>query len=271
MLTRGMRWIIGFPLLLALAALIYVYVVQPRWEATSTIQIGRIGEIEAGRTASVIESPTQAIERMKLRAFQDRVLKRLGIDPDHRNRNARLYRDSIGLRAVVNTDFVELKVQGFSMEDALRYVEATVAELRETHDALARPTIEYLRAQLTDVNRSLERARDERAKLVSSIPLGLEIGPGNRFAENVLLGNALTARDGEIRALQERQLMLEERLSPTRTRPTSLAGVHVPPDPKSPKKLLTVLLAAACGLVAGVLFALIRPRWARNDAATPPG
>src|SRR5690606_20186540 len=146
------------------------------WESTSMIQIGRIGEVDAGRTASLVESPAQAIERMKLRAFQDRVLKSLGVDPYHRNRNALLYRDSIGLRAVANTDFIELKVQGSSMEEALRYAEATVAELRETHDALARPTIEYLRAQLADVNRSLERARDERAKLVSSLPLGLEIG-----------------------------------------------------------------------------------------------
>lgn len=267
-LIAGIRWIIGLPVLLALAATVYVYLAQPRWEATSTIQIGRTGEVEAGKGTSPIETPAQAIERMKLRVFQDRVLERLRIPSDRKNPEELLFRKSLEFRAMPNTDFIEMKVEGYSAEEARRFAEATVEELREAHEKLSQPTIDYLHAQLAGVEQSLKSAIDERAKLVASIPLGLEVGPGNRFAENVLLGSALATRDEEIRKLQDRKLILEERLNPARTRPTTLIGIHVPEDPESPKKVLTVLLSLACGLIVGVLVALIRPRWRPTERNT---
>jgi LPS O-antigen subunit length determinant protein (WzzB/FepE family) len=85
-----------------------------------------------------------------------------------------------------------------------------------------------------------------------------QIGPGNRFAENVLLANILNSKDVEIRDLQQRKLVLEELLSPERTYPTSLIDrPDLPEGPVFPKRTMIVGLAIAAGLLASIALALL--------------
>lgn len=258
MIVGGWRWVFGVPLVLALASMAYVYMSDAQWESTAAIQIGQVGQAEVGKMTALVEAAPRAIERMKLASFQDNVLASAGIDTSERDPEARLYRSSLKLRQPPGTDLVELRVRAFSRDGALRLAEATVAQLRKSHDELARPSIDALRQQLDDATRQLERAQEARDSLASRVNSGKGIDARNRFAESALLGQMITIRDEEVRKLRERRLILTERLGPGRTYPTSLIeSVHVSSRPVSPRRALTVLLAAAGGLAAGIVIALV--------------
>lgn len=259
----------GVPFVLALAALAYVYLSDAQWESTAAVQIGQVGQAEVGKVTALVEAPPRAVERMKLSSFQDNVLTSVGIDTSENDPKARLYRSSLKLRQPPGTDLIELRVRAYSRDEAYRLAEATVEQLRKSHDKLALPSIDALRQQLDDVTHQLERAQKGRESLASLAASGKDIDARNRFAESALLGQMIMMRDEEIRKLREGRLMLEERLGPVRTYPTSLIeSIHVSTRPVSPQRALTVLLAAAGGLVAGIAIALVSggPR----ASAAPP-
>lgn len=256
-IVAGRRWVIGVPLVTALFALVYVYLSDPQWESSAVVQIGQVGQVVAGTGTALVEVTPRAVERVKLPAFQDNVLTSIGIGTAKDDPKARLYRDSLRLRQPASTDLIELKMRAYSRDEARRLAEATVEQLRESHEKLALPLIDSLRQQLDDVMRQLEHAQKERESLISQVASGQDIDANNRFAETALLGQMITTRDQELRQLRERRLMLDERLGPARTYPTSLlANVHVSADPVFPRRLFTVSLAAAAGLVAGIVIAL---------------
>lgn len=257
MIVAGRRWVIGVPLVTALVALIYVYLSDPQWESSAVVQIGQVGQAEIGKVTALVEVPARAIERTKLPAFQDNVLTSIGIDTAEDDPKARLYRGSLQLRQPPGTDLIELKLRAYSRDEARRLAEATVEQLRKSHDKLALPSIDFLRQQFDDVTHQLERAQKEHEFLASQIASGKDIDARNRFAESALLGQMITKRDEVVRQLRERRLMLEERLGPVRTYPTSLIeDVHVGTQPVFPRPALAALLAATGGLLAGISIAL---------------
>jgi len=258
MIVAGRRWVFGAPVVLALAALAYVYLSNAQWESVAAVQIGQVGQAEVGKVTALVEAPPRAIERMKLPSFQDNVLTSMGIDTAESDPKARLYRTSLKLRQPPGTDLIELRVRAYSRDEAHGFAKATVEQLRKSHDKLALPAIEFLHQQLDDITRQLERAQKERDSLAANTTSGKEIDARNRFAESALLGQMTVLRDEEIRQLRQRRLMLEERLGPARTYPTSLVeDIHVSARPVFPQRALTVLLAAAGGIVAGIAIALV--------------
>lgn len=269
MIAAGRRWVLGVPFVLALAALAYVFMSDAQWESTAAVQIGQVGQAEVGKVTALVEAPPRAIERMKLASFQDNVLTRVGVDTSENDPKAQLFRSSLKLRQPLGTDLIELTVRAYSRDQAYRLAQATIEQLRQSHDKLALPSIDALRRQLDVATQQLEHAQKARESLASQAASGKDIDARNRFAESALLGQMMTMRDEEIRKLSERRLMLEERLGPVRTYPTSLIeSIHVSTKPVSPQRALTVLLAAAGGLVAGIAIALVTGG-ARVGAAPP--
>jgi hypothetical protein len=204
----------------------------------------------------LIEPVAKAIERLKLPAFRDGTLVALGVgtqDP-----KAGLYRNSLRLRQLPNTDLIELRIRGFSREDAREFARLTVERLAAIHGQVAQPTLLHLRSLLEEVERELDQATVARDKLSLTATRKDRPSPGERFSENVLLASILEARDDQIRQLKERRLLLIEMQAPQRTFPTSLIDdVFVPTTPVWPRPWLSVGLAAAAGLLAGVTIALI--------------
>ncbi len=267
-LARQKKWVWGIPAVTVACALAFVLVVSPQWEATAVIQIGQVGQGAVGLGRPLVESPPRAIERMKLNAFRDAVLADLKIPSDEDNPEARLYRASLKLKLLPDTDLIELRVRGRSREDAEKWAQATVARLRDVHQELARPSIQRLEVQLMEVKQDLERTEAMRANLIEAASVKGRNGPGYRFAENVLLANILNSRDAEIRHLRERMVGLQEQLSPARTYPTSLIDrVHVPEKPVFPKKTSSVVLAGMLGSLLGFLMAFISDYVQRTRSA----
>lgn len=256
-IATGRRWVIGVPLVTVLIALAYVTLSDPQWESSAVVQMGQVGQAEVGKATATVETPPRAIERMKTPTFQNDVLASIGISTADDNAKARLYRRSLRLRQPPGTDLIELRIRAYSLDEARHLAEATVEQLRKSHDKLALPSIDSLRKQLDDVIRQLERAQKERESLVSQVAAGHEVDARNRFAESALLGQMITRRDEELRQLHERRLMLEERLGPAGTYPTSLIeDAYVGKRPVFPRPVLTVVLAAVGGLLAGIVIVL---------------
>jgi uncharacterized protein involved in exopolysaccharide biosynthesis len=258
-LISNRHWVFGFPVLFGLIALGYGLLAQPQWEAAAILQVGRIPQIQQANldpNGALIEPVAKAIERLKLPAFRDGTLVALGVgtqDP-----KAGLYRNSLRLRQLPNTDLIELRIRGFSREDAREFARLTVERLAAIHGQVAQPTLLHLRSLLEEVERELDQATVARDKLSLTATRKDRPSPGERFSENVLLASILEARDDQIRQLKERRLLLIEMQAPQRTFPTSLIDdVFVPTTPVWPRPWLSVGLAAAAGLLAGVTIALI--------------
>lgn len=253
------HWLFGLPVLFGLIALAHGLLAQPQWEAAAMLQVGRIPQIRQANLdpkGDLIEPVAKTIERLKLPAFRDGTLAALGVgtlDP-----KAQLYRDSLRLRQLPNTDLIELRIRGFSREDARNYVRVTVERLAAVHGQLAQPTLLRLRSLLQEVEHELDQAMLARDRLISTATQKNRPSPGDRFAESVLLARLLETRDDQIRDLKERRLELIEGLDPRRTFQTSLmADVFMPTTPAWPRPRLNVALAVAAGLIAGITIALI--------------
>ncbi len=72
------------PILCVLLAAIGVFMAKPKWEATAVIQIGQVGQSGVGQGSQLIEPPARAIERMKMKSFEDAVLSDLKISDEDR-------------------------------------------------------------------------------------------------------------------------------------------------------------------------------------------
>lgn len=262
-LLRYKYLVFGLPAILAVVAAALVLKVRPQWEAIAIVQLGQVWQV-----AAPIEAPNRAVERMKFRPFQEGVLKSIGISAAEASDFSVVFTSSMKIRVLPNTDLLELKVRAYSRDEAKRWAEASVKHLQLVHQKLAEPSIARLQSQFAELKRQVKEIRDERDRFLKNAELKSEIGPGNRFAENLILSNYLVQKDAELRALESQRLALQEQLDPAKTYPTSLIeSVYVPEKRAYPKRTLVVLLAGFVGLIIGVIGAFILNAIRANRAA----
>lgn len=254
------RWLLiaATAILTTFAAGGLAIVIRPSWEAIGVVQIGATGGPSPGQGPVVVESPIRAIERMRIRAFQDATLARIGAATTNDDPRGKLYRDSLKLRQLQGTDFVEIKVRGYSPEESARSIEITVEHLANVHAQLAAPSVERLHRQLNETDANLQRIQQGRERLLASDSLKGAINPGERFAETVYIVNLIAKTDEEIRAIEVQRAALMEQLSPTRTYPTALVEkIHVSEKPVSPRTRLMLAVAALFGISIGTILACV--------------
>jgi len=251
-LLRRKWWVLGAPLLAVVAAAVAVTFMKPQWEATAAIQIGAVGQ--AGQ---VIEPPARVVARVNLKSFEDAVLASLGLS-GQKTPEAKLFRSSLKVKALPNTDLIEIKVRGYSRESAKRSTEATVDYLRRIHQGMAAPTVQRMKQLLAQVEREIAQTRAEREKVLKIMDLKDKAITEASFMRNIVLANIMVQRDNELRGLEQAKTDYEEQLGPMRTYPTSyIEKISVSEGPVAPKKALIVLLAGVLGLFVGVMAAFL--------------
>lgn len=251
-LVRHKGWVIATPLLAVIAAVVAVIFIKPQWEATAAIQIGAVGQ--AGQ---VIEPSARVVARVNLKSFEDAVLASLGLS-GQKTPEAKLFRSSLKVKALPNTDLIEIKVRGYSRESAKRSTEATVDYLRRIHQGMAAPTVQRMKQLLAQVEREIAQTRAEREKALKVMDLKDKAITEASFMRNIVLANIMVQRDNELRGLEQAKTDYEEQLDPMRTYPTSyIEKISVSEGPVAPKKSLIVLLAGVLGLFAGVMAAFL--------------
>ena len=256
------KWLLGIPIFCMLLATIGVIIAKPKWEATAVIQIGQVGQSGVGQGSQLIEPPLRAIERMKMKSFEDDVLTALKIPVESGDPIAALFRSTLSLKALGGTDLIQVKVRAASRDQAQTWANAVVDRLREVHERLAQPTIDRLRKQQSELKKQMQIIEEERTNLLKIVSTSSETSGDSRFSANLLLSNLLLQKNAELRDFEMRRLAADEQLTSVRTYPTSLLDrIYVPENPASPKKLLVVMLAAVLGLILGIIVAFMRNCW----------
>lgn len=248
-LLRRKWWVIGAPLLAVVAAAVAVTFMKPQWEATAAIRIGAVGQ--------VIEPSARVVARVNLKSFEDAVLASLGLS-GQKTPEAKLFRSSLKVKALPNTDLIEIKVRGYSQESAKRSTEATVDYLRRIHQGMAAPTVQRMKQLLAQVELEITQTRAEREKMLKIMDLKDKAITEASFMRTIVLGNSMVQRDNELRGLEQAKTGYEEQLDPMRTYPTSyIEKISVSEGPVAPKKALIVLLAGVLGLFFAVMAAFL--------------
>lgn len=251
-LLRHKWWVLGAPLLAVIAAAVAVTFMKPQWEATAAIQIGAVGQ--AGQ---VIEPPARVVARVNLKSFEDAVLARLGLS-EQKTPEAALFRSSLKVKALPNTDLIEIKVRGYSQVSAKRSTEATVGYLQHIHNEMAAPTVQRMKQHSAKVEREIAQTRAELEKTLKITDLKDKAIAETRFMENIVLANIMVQRNSELRGLEQAKMEYEEQLNPTRTYPTSyIEKISLSENPVAPKKSLILMLAGMLGLFLGVVAAFL--------------
>ena len=223
----------------------------PVWEAILVGQVGQVGQ-------QLIEPVARVVERIKQMPFQGEVLTSMGIRNDEANPRGKLYRDSIKVKMLPNTDLIEIKVRGYSREEAKSNAEATLDRLAKIHEQLAKPSVQRLTQQMERVKQQINELQEERESIKNTQPNKSKADSGSRFMESIIQTNLLVQVGGELRNLEQLRLTYEEQLSPLRTYPTSrIDSTYVSERPVAPKKGLIVVSSGALGLMAGMLAAFI--------------
>lgn len=252
-LVRRKGWVLGIGILTTIIATAAVSLMRPQWEATATIQIGAVG-----RPGQIIEPPAVAVARMKLKSFEDAVLASL-LSKDQKSPEATLYRRSLNVSVIPDTNLIALKVRAYSPEDALRSADRTIDYLRKVHQRMSVPAVLRITQLLGQTQREISQIKAEREKMVNIA--GVKDRPVARmgFMENIILANIMVQRNTELRALELAKIRYEEQLDPMSTYPTGyLEKISVSEEPVAPKKGVVIVLAAILGLLLGVMAAFFK-------------
>ena len=256
------KWLLGIPIFCMLLATIGVIMAKPKWEATAVIQIGQVGQSGVGQGSQLIEPSVRAIERMKLKSFEDDVLATLKISLKPGDPIAELFRNSLSLKVLGTTELIQVRVRGYSPDQAANWARAVVDQISAVHQRLTKSIVERLDKQLTELNKQMRTIEEERGSLSKIVSMSSARNGDSKFSENLLLSDLLIKKNAELRDFETRRLAVSEQLTSIRAYPTALVDrVYVPEQPASPKKLLTVLIAAIVGLILGVIVAFLRNYW----------
>ncbi len=261
-LINQKKWVIGIPILCVLLATVGLSMAKPKWEATAVIQIGQVGQSGVGQGSQLIEPPIRAIERIKMKTFEDDVLTALKIPVEAGDPIAALFRSTLSPKALGTTDLIQVKVRASSRDQAQTWANAVVDRLRDVHEKLTQPTVDRLRKQQADFKKQMQLIEEERSNLLQTVSKTSERSGDGRFSTNLLLSNLLLQKNAELRDFEMRRLAVDDQLTSIRAFPTALVDrIYVPENPASPKKLLVVMLAAVLGLISGIAVAFIRNYW----------
>jgi hypothetical protein len=249
-LIRRWRWFAVTMAAVLVATFAFTFFSKPQWEATAWVQVGEFGPTPVGRDPK-LEPFQRAIERMKTRAFQDGVLRDLGLPL--KGRDAGLYRDSLKLAPDPYANLIRLSVRAGSAERARELASATGARLQAIHAELGAEPMAFAQARLQTAREELRAARAERDRWLRRTGDGAHSSSEGQL----LAGMMLTEKEGVIRGLKAEIDDLLVRLTPRHTYETSLPWpVYVPERPVSPNRVLAwgvgLLLGAALGLAAAV-------------------
>lgn len=149
-------------------------------------------------------------------------------------------------------------MRGASPDEAARFADAVIAELREIHAKMSEPTIAHWRKEVEEVDLELGRMNSEMVRLHSLLENSSGIAKESSHFPAVLASYVLVSREAESRALHERKRALLEQLDPQRTFATGPLGrVYVAKQPVSPKKSLFAALGLVIGLLGGGLLSVL--------------
>ena len=242
------------PLLFGLISFIVVeFFILPQWEATMIIQIGQIGQAgQIGQTGpQLLDNPNNIIVVAQSPLFIEESFNQLSPKFEEFPASKELYMNTIKIRTLKSTDFLELKVNGHSSDIARSSADGALSYLKKLHAGKMSLGLKRLTASREIVAQEIQSLKIETDIIKKQLK---EI---NSF-EAILGAMVLHEKSKQIRELNERELFLREQLSPEITFETRTVGDVVVSDrPVYPKKPLVISIAVLIGLFGSILLAFV--------------
>lgn len=237
--------------------------VAKQWQAQVTLQIGRV--FSQGN-AMLVERPTEAVARLQLAVFRDRVLQALSLPlASEDSPETAMLRSSLHAGVLRTTDLVTVSVRAPSAEQAERWLVAVNAILAEDHAQLLRPSVGRLESEWKDIEADYPVAVARRDALYERALAGSNTPEAWSAMESVLRETLINQIEQSVRTLQLRRATVAEQLSPDltfNTRPMN--GVDVSRRPVFPSRpLFAVVGAVLAGLLVFVVCVVCDYRRAR--------
>lgn len=161
-----------------------------------------------------------------------------------------------------NAPFLSLTVAMPTPALAKNCLMAILTDIQTQQAYLAAPVLAKQRNLLETVKSKLAFS-EEISKFLSSQQANINIS-NEKFSAAAMLLATTTAKDTEIQALQSQLMNLETGLSPTQTKPASLAApINTPASPVGLDAGLVLLLSAFLGFLLAVMSSLARSAWLR--------
>lgn len=257
-LLAGWRYVVGGTVLGVVGAVAAIVLMAPTYEATTTLQVGRVAGNE-------IEAPSSIVERFKSPAFLLAAAQQLGDDrlvDALRNSTAAVAKAS-NAQLVKGTSLVQLTTRGPSAEESRKLGGVMLAMLVERHEGLAEPLKARIASEIALTREKLgvvERELNELSKVVANGGSGRD----SQFAPVSLLTSQRMQKQTEAFGLRQQLSSFELSLLPPTTQPTqALEMTYVAERPISPKKTLLLALGLIGGLLAGVVSVFFVAAWRR--------
>lgn len=245
---RRYKWLIlALPVVAAVfAALLVSYVLRPTWEASATLEVGRVG-------GSVVEPAIHVMSRMKLPSSYKGVVNSGLFSPEEVD-TAQGFYGTLKIAQVKGVDLIEVKVRAPSPEMAKNLIQGGVVNLQRMQKDIMAVTIEKNKKQLQILIEDIKIASADTELLKKKL---LASHNWNAF-DATLTATLLKDKTADLRAMIQAKLVLEEQLSPARTFPTKIIDeIYVSEGPVSPNKRLIIGLAMLAGLFGAMFIAFV--------------
>lgn len=279
-LISGWRLVAKGGLIGLLAGAAFLLVAPTQYEATALIQPASVG-ISSTNTVSTggvtnatirgfeVESPQQAMERLKLSSFYTDDLVTLcqtktswlSFSSDLRQKLS----DDIKVKLVKGNTLVEVAYRAKSQAIAESCVKGVVAQMTTTQEKLAKPLIDALKEQIQLTKTQLEDS-ERFQKLLESRAMNMDPSEA-KFSQTMLMLNAALSKREEINKLRKVYTELSLQLAEPLTQGTTLLEpVTSSEDPVFPQKGLTLFAGLVLGLFSGVMVLFLRLSWNQYSA-----
>jgi uncharacterized protein involved in exopolysaccharide biosynthesis len=245
--------LLGGTLIGGALGLAVAFALPAQWEASALIRVGQLEGFP-------VETLPRVVDRVTQNSFKDDALKRMGVSPDESDPKTGLLLSSLKVK-IDKSDLIGVRVRSTNPDDAIRFVDALIAELADMHVKVAEPTRQHRQDRVEEINMESRRLDSEIERLNGSLVKATREFSAANFSQVALMSSVLLAREVELRVFQEHKRALQELLSPAKTFPTSSFGrAEASEQPVFPKKSLFAASGLVIGLLMGVLLSLWRSR-----------
>jgi hypothetical protein len=260
---REWRWFIVVLVVVLGLTVAWLHTTRSQWEANAWIQVGQVASAPPGQDLKT-EPMLRVTARVQSEAFQDDVIRRLGLSPE--SAEAALYRSSMKTDPQFYANFFKLTVRAYSAAQANDLATVSVDALQAIHRGIDALPLKLAHDRLEELESNLRIALADRDRLMASTT------SADRTAA-ALAGVLLASKNEDIRALQQAHSELLVRLAPNYTYETSMPWpIAVSAGRVFPNGTLTLGIGVVFGLFLGGIAAIARNALRRRSTkVSPPG
>ena len=255
-LKEGWLWLVSGLVLGLAGAVGFVLMTTSLFEATAIVQPATVGLPTTTTTTkgAEVEPVAQTLERLKLPTFYDEVMLQACQAPTRLALSG-----SVKASQVKGNSLIQVSYRAPSTAVAEACVNAVVAQLSQSQQAIAESLLKTLEEQLVLTKKQLTEAESFQGRLEKRATSSAD-------STSLLMLNTLTKRE-EIVRLQKLLVEQKVQLSAPLTQPMQLLEpIYAPERAVAPKKLPMLAGGLFGGLVLGGLVFFVRRSWLARQA-----